>query len=350
VQHAVLSRCRTLGITCPRVLCSIFKTMVNPVLSYGCEVWAPDALVKRRGSGLAHQGPQDELLNGFMRQITGVPKSTPLHILHSELHMTPVWLFWLRQCVKFYNKNLRLPDHNIVKCAMLESIGMSLSSDACTECWGHSFLRCMCAIGQFQHPMQVKDGDGKLTPIELTRILKKAQEPVEGEWAAATALGGGSPRGIPDCHHDGVKLAVYAAWIAPGHSRDRGTDYTALLNRQQYIIAIAKMRMGAHDLNVNSMRWGANKVVRSKRTCGCCDGGTVEDELHFMLECPAYSTERRALLDALIDDGVVVTEDMNDCDRMRWVMNGNGTRRYWCALARYIIVCQRKRADILNRA
>ena len=33
------------------------------------------------------------------------------------------------------------------------------------------------------------------------------------------------------------------------------------------------------------------------RTCRCCDLNKVEDEIHFLLECPCYFTLRKSLFD-----------------------------------------------------
>ena len=104
---------------------------------------------------------------------------------------------------------------------------------------------------------------------------------------------------------------------------------------------MARMRMGSHSLDVEARRWGASRVDRSKRICKCCSLGKVEDELHFMLECPAYSEERRHLLESKGFEGHVPSS----ADNLRNVVNGEDYRS-WKTLAQYIKVCSRKRSNM----
>ena len=66
---------------------------------------------------------------------------------------------------------------------------------------------------------------------------------------------------------------------------------------------LTKLRIGVLSLRVESGRyefWGSG-VEKKKglpiefRLCQCCDLRKVEDEMHFMLECPLYKTERQKL-------------------------------------------------------
>ena len=51
--------------------------------------------------------------------------------------------------------------------------------------------------------------------------------------------------------------------------------------------------MGSHWLSVVTGHWTADGgTVRAHRYCRKCMAYTVEDEKHFMLECPAYQEIR----------------------------------------------------------
>ena len=71
--------------------------------------------------------------------------------------------------------------------------------------------------------------------------------------------------------------------------------------------------------------------------------GTVEDELHFMLECPLYGSERCTLLTAL---GCPVLGNNIDAN-MTLISNGSDAQQ-WRAIARYIGEGLRLRADRLQ--
>ena len=56
----------------------------------------------------------------------------------------------------------------------------------------------------------------------------------------------------------------------------------------RYLKEIAKIRM----LNIELGRY--NNTERSERICTLCDAKEIEDEYHFILQCPRYSNLRNA--------------------------------------------------------
>ena len=61
--------------------------------------------------------------------------------------------------------------------------------------------------------------------------------------------------------------------------------------------AIARLRMSAHRLNIETGRFnGKNKYIPpEERVCTQCQMDAVEDELHFLIECPKYDQCRDSL-------------------------------------------------------
>ena len=63
--------------------------------------------------------------------------------------------------------------------------------------------------------------------------------------------------------------------------------------RQRQLVSM--LRMGVLPLRIETGRYEACKVVGSKgvpvefRVCKCCSLCKVEDEIHFLFECPLYS-------------------------------------------------------------
>ena len=56
---------------------------------------------------------------------------------------------------------------------------------------------------------------------------------------------------------------------------------------------LTKIRGGSNRLRIESGRY--QKIPRELRLCEVCTTGQVEDESHFMLECPLYDDFRKAL-------------------------------------------------------
>jgi hypothetical protein len=54
-------------------------------------------------------------------------------------------------------------------------------------------------------------------------------------------------------------------------------------------ISIAKIRTNSHELQSETWRWSIPKTPWDERVCHLCDTKKVEDEKHFLLDCPAYT-------------------------------------------------------------
>ena len=53
-----------------------------------------------------------------------------------------------------------------------------------------------------------------------------------------------------------------------------------------YIKELTKIRLAAHNLNIESGRY--TNVDREERICTLCELNDIEDEFHFILKCPLY--------------------------------------------------------------
>ena len=81
------------------------------------------------------------------------------------------------------------------------------------------------------------------------------------------------------------------------------SEFKSLLNPETYLKIIknyfirkqlAKLRTSNHDLMIEKGRHHGTEVAN--RTCEQCDMQRVEDEYHFLLECPKYDDLRRKYL------------------------------------------------------
>ena len=67
-----------------------------------------------------------------------------------------------------------------------------------------------------------------------------------------------------------------------------------------YIQCIARLRLASHKLNIELGRHARPKRHVNDRICSRCNLGAVDDEVHFLIQCAAFTSERRALLSKLI--------------------------------------------------
>jgi hypothetical protein len=69
-------------------------------------------------------------------------------------------------------------------------------------------------------------------------------------------------------------------------------NYLSVLTSVKTKISIAKIRTNSHELHTETGRWSILKTPWDERVCHLCDTKKVEDEKHFLLDCPAYTQIR----------------------------------------------------------
>jgi hypothetical protein len=83
-----------------------------------------------------------------------------------------------------------------------------------------------------------------------------------------------------------IKLRYYKDVINP-NLEDQ--NYLSVLPSVKKKISIAKIRTNSHELHSETRRWSIPKTPWDERVCHLCDTKKVEDEKHFLLDCPAYT-------------------------------------------------------------
>ena len=54
--------------------------------------------------------------------------------------------------------------------------------------------------------------------------------------------------------------------------------------------SLVKLRISSHKLRIETGRY--DKIPRDERLCSLCNCNKIEDETHFLLDCPSYSSIR----------------------------------------------------------
>ena len=64
--------------------------------------------------------------------------------------------------------------------------------------------------------------------------------------------------------------------------------YLSVLTSSKKKINIAKIRTNSHELHSETGRWTIPKTAWVERIYRLCENRNIEDENHFLLECPTY--------------------------------------------------------------
>ncbi|XP_048587031.1 uncharacterized protein LOC125570103 [Nematostella vectensis] len=119
-------------------------------------------------------------------------------------------------------------------------------------------------------------------------------------------------------------------------------DYLTDVKNIDHRIALTKFRLSNHKLAIETGRYEKPYKQPNERKCLVCQTGKVEDEEHFLLECPAYKDDRDNLLDFLkTHAGINVRHHANKENNFVRIMglsrNENVNRR----LAKHIFECMK---------
>jgi hypothetical protein len=82
------------------------------------------------------------------------------------------------------------------------------------------------------------------------------------------------------------KLRYYKDVINPNLEDE---NYISVFPSLKKKIIIAMIRTNSHELYSEIGRWSIPKTSWDERVCHLCDTKKVEDEKHFLLDCPTYT-------------------------------------------------------------
>jgi hypothetical protein len=329
---ALWRRCFEMGISNAHTLGHLYGSLIQPILNYGCEIWSPDILSNINiSNGIT--GFSETIQTKFLKRALGVKECTTNKLVLHELNRSPTWTQWLKQCIGFWNKIVDRKDNDFVKKTLIENVLLTIN-DGNKHCWSHGLLNCIKKLGVISHFSNVLQ-NGKLMKIDVGTVDDKIAQITDIDWSAMKAS---NPRSVDNICNIGSKTLTYNTWMKSVDC-DESPGYTRILNNKNDISCIARFRLRSHTLRVEE----DIHLPRSERTCKCCnifiDGErAVEDEMHFMLECPLFSQERKTLFEKLR-----IEYDPNEkASCMRNIMNPESSKG-WNYLLKYINKCDEKR-------
>ena len=115
------------------------------------------------------------------------------------------------------------------------------------------------------------------------------------------------------------KLCTYASF----KTVYKFEHYLDLIPSKKKRSNFAKLRLSAHNLRIETGRYGKNPIPRIDRKCPYCQSfnkTAVEDEIHFLSVCPLYETARNSML-SLINSKFPRISSLDLCDTFIWLMS-----------------------------
>ena len=260
-MHAMQRRCAFLGLTDPAAKCQLFDTLVLPILSYACEVWATDPDLGQACETLHRQ---------FLRQLLGVRKSVTNEIILAEFGRFPLQVHFWQQVLRYHNRAATLPLTRLVKLALID--GLVQVNDQWFDTYDSGPWRA-----ELDTFLQVQPGKPEtLQTLEVASIVKFQQQLFNLSYRINT----------------GFSSLTFYRTIQPDHQY---AEYLSAVKCYPHRRLLSRFRCGCHGLRVDTGRFGKNSqaLTREQRICEVCGSSSVEDEHHFLFDCPAYNEVRR---------------------------------------------------------
>ena len=245
---ALQARCTELEITDIPLRLKLFDALVRPVMSYGCEVWAPLA-------STAALMDMERVHVSFLRRMLGVPQSSPIQMIYAELGRLPCTAFWWKQALSYMSYLHDCSPNRLVKRAYVADRMQALG-------WGTAIETKLHPLGQ---SLAAIDEPFDCAPAS-SQLQASAQEIVMQ----------------PSDNHLMRQYFVYKT--------EAGLErYLQQIDSFQLRCLLTRFRFGQHWLQCHRGRFQG--LSYEERVCNVCVQH-VDSEQHALFDCPKYEVAR----------------------------------------------------------
>ncbi|KAI3427282.1 hypothetical protein D9Q98_007214 [Chlorella vulgaris] len=168
-MFAMRRRAWELGACLVEQQCMLFDVFVKPVLSYGCELWGVDVLLRPDCSSV------ERVHRWFCRRVQGLPKQVTAAISLAELGRQPLQSFWIQQLVRFWNRlqNSAADEDRVLGWAFKDNLELMREGGdlaAGSACWSRRWLHVL----QLQSAPPASGTLEWLTELDEAAVIERA--------------------------------------------------------------------------------------------------------------------------------------------------------------------------------
>ena len=257
-----------------KTMIHLFDHTIKPIVLYGSEIWGVfktnSAACKRADNNpfndLFLYDHADKLHFRFLKYILGVNRKSSNIAVLSETGRYPLYFSIISSMIKYAHR--------------LESLSEGLLYDAfiCNkELSAKNIQTWYSAVSYIIEKLDINMAQRLRNITDI--VGKKLQKNFNDYWKKEQMQYRNSEDG---------KLDTYFK-LKDCFKREEYLVLKEFKLRQN----ISKIRISSHSLKIETGRYGINRLDRSKRTCDLCNCQVVENEVHFILQCPVYSEIRK---------------------------------------------------------
>ena len=307
-SFATLKRCSTVGKVTPKIGIHMFDSCVTPILEYACELW---------GRGRQHMELERIHLK-FLKMLLGVKGSTASAAVYAETGRFPLHLRQTTKIIKYFMRVQSLPSSKIVKQIFnslkhLDSLGF--------RTW---FTDVREILEKWD--LQVYIYKEHFSVAEISNCMSVLRDKLQQDF-------------LDSCMKEIETLPALRSYRLFKH--EHNLDYYLLYVRDFGLRKVlSKFRLSSHCLAIERGRHVRPKIPPDNRLCTFCDLHKIEDEIHFLTECPLYQEERNKFYNVLDREGYVLKTSNNE-SLFCQVMKLQGSVPFYLSL--FISKCFKKR-------
>jgi hypothetical protein len=305
----------------------LFDHLIKPIILYGCEIWGPCKIntpieareydhwkMIRTKFPLEHNMANtnnlyEKLHLKMCRSILGVNKKNSNVGIYGELGRYPLYVDIVKQCQRYIHhldNNTQNTLLQKVYNSYTESNNSSQNSPNITNFSNTVSKLC-------DDDANITMGVGTKTKATTLKLQQRYRE-YWGLHVKTTE----SRSGIGS-----NKLRTYSLF----KNTFQREPYINLSCTRHFRSNLAKFRLSAHKLKIETGRYNSKNsyVPPSQRICCNCDMGRVEDEEHFLTECPKYNVEREYLFNEANQDCANFSK-LSNHNKFIWIMSNESEK------------------------
>jgi hypothetical protein len=274
----------------PNVAIKLFLHLVQPIISYGADIWAAGYFqdLKPLGANLievCEKPVVEKVLLKFAKMTLGVHSKATNAAVRGELGLFPIILTQLKGIVKYLVRAQNMPHNSLVFKCFNESKHLSSTTTNNKKFWMNGIINILSELN-----INLLTGDANIlnSPNLECYVLNATKGMYVQKWE--TLLNDGAKNST------GNKLRIYNTF----KHEFKIENYLLHITDKKYRTATTNLRISTHKLRIETGRYNKpSKLPIEQRVCLKCNSGSIEDEKHFLLHCSKFEVLRNGLFKSI---------------------------------------------------
>jgi hypothetical protein len=321
---AYFKLCKSMGNLTPAIKTSIhvFNHTIKPVLLYGCEIWGQFStkckVLKNNGNNynlnqLYPKELAEKLQLKYYKHLLGVNKYCADAAVYGELGEIPIYSDIVTHMAKYWHRMHSVSDNTLLYDAYMCDVDLGNNGNDSLSLAMKCILKQLDLYYLFANPALLS------TKVFGAMVKKKIHEKHKETWESNLLNDSNRKEG-------GNKLRTYRKFKNKLYLE----PYLLTVKNRDDRRRLCQLHTSAHKLNIETGRY--QQIPECNRICPMCPNGQIENEIHFMTQCPAYLEQRIALYAKLDNRNF---QKLNDENKFIWMMS-NEDPDICQYLARYV--------------